>query len=56
MQAPVGSRTSQALVQLFDHALQTKDAYYLASPAGADNNTARQSFRDWVLREFVLDE
>jgi LysR family glycine cleavage system transcriptional activator len=47
---------SQALVQLFDHALLTKDAYYLACHSRSTDDEAFKAFRDWVLREFVHDE
>jgi len=46
---------SQALVQLFDHELETNDAYYLACHAQSADNPALAPFRDWVLQEFMLD-
>lgn len=46
---------SQTLVQLFDHELATKDAYYLESSPLAKDDVALQAFRDWVLQELVLD-
>lgn len=47
---------SQALVQLFDHTLQTKDAYYLACHSRSTDDEAFKAFRDWVLQEFVHDD
>ena len=47
---------SQTLVQLFDHELKTKDAYYLVCNATIADNGALTAFRNWVLQEFALDE
>jgi LysR family glycine cleavage system transcriptional activator len=46
---------SQSLVQLFDHELETNEAYYLACHAQSADNPALAPFRDLVLQEFVLD-
>ena len=45
---------SQALVPLFDHELQTKDAYYFSSHSSTQKNAALAAFRDWVLQELVM--
>lgn len=45
---------SQALVPLFDHELQTKDAYYFSSQSSTQENAALNAFRDWVLQELVM--
>lgn len=47
---------SESLVQLFDHELQTKDAYYLVCRKDDCNNKEIQVFRDWVLRNFARQE
>lgn len=46
---------SQSLVQLFDHDLETNDAYYLACHTQSADNPALIPFREWVLQEFMLD-
>jgi LysR family glycine cleavage system transcriptional activator len=46
---------SQALVPLFDHELQTKDAYYFSCHASTEENDALSAFRDWVLQELVFE-
>lgn len=46
---------SQSLVQLFDHELETNEAYYLACHTQSADNPALAPFREWVLQEFMLD-
>jgi LysR family transcriptional regulator, glycine cleavage system transcriptional activator len=46
---------SQSLVQIFDHELETNDAYYLACHTQSADNPALTPFREWVLQEFMLD-
>lgn len=46
---------SQSLLQLFDHELETNEAYYLACHTHSTDNPALAPFRDWVLQEFMLD-
>lgn len=47
---------SESLVQLFDHELQTRDAYYLVCRKDDCNNKEIQVFRDWVLQNFACQE
>lgn len=46
---------TQALVALFDHELQAKDAYYFSCHASTQKNAALTAFREWVLKELVFD-
>ncbi len=46
---------SQALVQLFDHELETNEAYFLACHSDPEENPALATFREWVLQEFMFD-
>lgn len=43
------------LVRLFNHALETTDAYYLLRPAAAGERDDVHTFRSWVLRRFGQD-
>ena len=43
---------SGALPQLFDHELESREAYYLISPESAADTGHSKTFRDWVLQEF----
>ena len=43
---------SGALTQLFDHELESREAYYLISPESAADTGHSKTFRDWVLQEF----
>ncbi|MDH3620505.1 MAG: LysR substrate-binding domain-containing protein [Gammaproteobacteria bacterium] len=45
---------SGALTQLFDHELESREAYYLISPDKPDNAKHSSTFRDWVLQEFAF--
>ncbi len=44
---------SSSLVQLFDHELVTKDAYYLVCRKEDRDNEAIRVFREWVLQNFA---
>lgn len=46
---------SQSLLQLFDHELETNEAYYLTCHTRSEDNPALAPFREWVLQEFKLD-
>ena len=46
---------SQSLLQLFDHELETNEAYYLTCHTQSEDNPALAPFREWVLQEFKLD-
>ena len=45
---------SGALTQLFDHELESKEAYYLISPDDSNDQQHSRTFREWVLREFAF--
>ncbi|RZV33939.1 MAG: LysR family transcriptional regulator [Chromatiales bacterium] len=45
---------SGALTQLFDHELESSEAYYLISPESAADTGHSKTFRDWVLQEFTF--
>lgn len=47
---------SESLVQLFDHELRPRDAYYLVCRKDDCNNKEIQVFRDWVLQNFACKE
>lgn len=47
---------SASLIQLFDHELQTKDAYYLVCRKDDCDNNEIRVFREWVLQNFTCDE
>lgn len=46
---------NQALVPLFEHELQTGEAYYFSCFPSSKENTALVAFRDWVLQELVFE-
>ncbi len=46
---------TQALVPLFEHELQTNDAYYFSCHPSSKENKALSAFRDWVLKELVFE-
>lgn len=45
---------SGALMQLFDHELESKEAYYLISPDDPTDKKHSGTFREWVLQEFAF--
>mgnify|MGYP001822063160 FL=1 len=45
---------SGALTQLFDHELESKEAYYLISPDSTTDTEHSKTFCDWVLQEFTF--
>ena len=45
---------SGALTQLFDHELESKEAYYLVGPDKPDETRHSSKFRNWVLHEFAF--
>lgn len=45
---------SGALTQLFDHELESREAYYLISPDDPSDTRHSGTFRDWVLQEFAF--
>ena len=47
---------SGALVPLFDHELELKEAYYLVGKSGDPPRTDADLFRNWVLEKFAAGE
>ena len=45
---------SGALTQLFDHELESREAYYLISTDDPSDTRHSSTFRDWVLQEFAF--
>ena len=47
---------SSSFVQLFDHELTTKDAYYFVCRKEDSENRDVRLFRQWVLQNFAIDD
>jgi hypothetical protein len=46
---------SGALTPLFDHELESKDAYYLTRNESRPDTVPVHRLREWVLQQFALD-
>ncbi len=47
---------SGALTPLFEHELESKEAYYLTYDGDNSNTDPIKTFRNWVLQEFALEQ